>query len=97
MKNDVATLIQIDEEIASSTESLKRFPSFSSSNYKMSFKSRLNKFSKALKRMADNPVALKNYRNPSYHLPGMLANDISFSSTGALLTNVYKHNQEFNG
>jgi len=86
MKNDVATLIQIDEEIASSTESLKRFPSFSSSNYKMSFKSRLNKFSKALKRMADNPVALKNYRNPSYHLPGMLANDISFSSTGALLT-----------
>lgn len=86
MKNDVDALIQIDEEIASSTESLKRYPSFSSSNYQMSFKSRLNKFSKSVKRMADNPVALKNYRNPSFHLPGMLANDISFSSAGAVMS-----------
>ncbi|MCH2230783.1 MAG: type IX secretion system membrane protein PorP/SprF [Crocinitomicaceae bacterium] len=53
--------------------------------YEMTFKVRMNKFSRALRRMMDNPVALKNYRDPHYHVPGMLPNDVSFSSTGALL------------
>jgi len=55
-------------------------------NYQLTLKGRINNISRAVQRMMDNPVALKNYRDPHYHVPGMLPNDVNFSSTGALLT-----------
>lgn len=55
-------------------------------SYQLTLKGRINNISRAVQRMMDNPVALKNYRDPHYHVPGMLPNDVNFSSTGALLT-----------
>ncbi|MFT5778295.1 MAG: hypothetical protein ACI837_001251 [Crocinitomicaceae bacterium] len=50
-----------------------------------SFKKKLKNMSRALKRMMDNPIALKNSRDPHFHVPGMTANDINFSSAGTLI------------
>lgn len=58
----------------------------SSSEYKISFKSKLNAFSRKVQRMMDNPVALKNFRDPYYHVPGLSAIDVNFSSTGTMLS-----------
>lgn len=56
-----------------------------SSKYKRGIKSRLKSFGRIIQRMMDNPVALKNSRDPHFHVPGMLPTDINFSSTGTLL------------
>lgn len=56
-----------------------------SSEYKESFKSKMKKALFNLERMFDNPVALKNYRDPHYHVPGKTANEINFSATGTML------------
>ena len=50
-----------------------------------SFKDRFNKFTRSLERMMNSPIALKNSRDPHYHIPGKTANDINFSSTGTLI------------
>lgn len=57
-----------------------------SSDYRTSFKERFKKFSRSLERMMNSPIALKNSRDPHYHVPGMTANDISFSSAGTLIS-----------
>jgi hypothetical protein len=36
--------------------------------------------------MLDNPVALKNLKDPIYHVPGMQAMDINFGAVGTLLS-----------
>jgi hypothetical protein len=35
--------------------------------------------------MMDNPIALKNSRDPQYHVPGLLSQDVNFGATGTLL------------
>lgn len=55
------------------------------STYKISFHSKLNKFGRSVQRMLDNPVALKNKKDPYYHIPGMQAMDINFGSVGTML------------
>lgn len=45
---------------------------------------RLSKATRALTRMMDNPVALKNLKDPNFHLPGMLPADVNFGNTGTL-------------
>jgi type IX secretion system PorP/SprF family membrane protein len=50
-----------------------------------SFSRKWNNFERNIKRMANNPIALKNLKDPLYHVPGMLANDINFSAAGNLL------------
>lgn len=57
----------------------------SSGNYKSSMRSKINQLSRTLQRMLDNPIALTNYKDPNYHVPGMTQNDISFSSAGNML------------
>lgn len=64
----------------------KNTPQIGSVEYKVSLKSRLNSFSRSVQRMMDNPVALKNFRDPQFHVPGMLANDVNFSSAGTMLS-----------
>ena len=59
---------------------------FSVDNYRLSFKQKLNRFSREMRRMMDNPIALTNYRDPYYHVPGMLPNDVNFSATGTMLS-----------
>jgi type IX secretion system PorP/SprF family membrane protein len=58
---------------------------FSSTDYKESFSSRLSKAKRALTRMMDNPVALKNLKDPYYHIPALQAMDVNFGSVGTLL------------
>lgn len=48
-------------------------------------KERLSKFTRSLERMMNSPIALKNSRDPLYHVPGMTASDINFSSAGTLV------------
>ncbi|MDG1332801.1 MAG: type IX secretion system membrane protein PorP/SprF [Crocinitomicaceae bacterium] len=57
----------------------------SSGNSRKSFKDRFNKFTRSLERMMNSPIALKNSRDPHYHVPGMTSNDINFSSAGTLI------------
>lgn len=57
-----------------------------SGDHRTSFKERMKKFSRSLERMMNSPIALKNSRDPHYHVPGMTANDISFSSAGTLIS-----------
>lgn len=57
-----------------------------SSDYKNSLKARLNAFGRKIQRTLDNPVALKNFRDPTYHVPGMLPNDINFGAAGTMLS-----------
>lgn len=57
----------------------------SSSEYKETFRMKYKKALKNLERMFDNPIALKNYRDPHYHVPGKMANEINFSATGTML------------
>jgi hypothetical protein len=59
-------------------------PKVSSTDYSSSFSSKFNKAARALSRMMDNPVALKNLKDPSFHLPGMLPADVNFGNTGTL-------------
>ncbi len=83
---ELQVLDKKDYVLASRTEREVTFTNFkSNNNYKKSIKSKFSKFSRTIRRMANNPVALKNYRDPNYHVPGMLANDVSFSSTGTML------------
>jgi type IX secretion system PorP/SprF family membrane protein len=58
---------------------------FSSSDYKESFSSRLSKAKRALTRMMDNPVALKNLKDPYYHIPALQSMDVNFGSVGTLM------------
>lgn len=58
----------------------------SSENHRTSFKDRLSKFSRSLERMMNSPIALKNSRDPHYHVPGLTANDINFSTAGTLIS-----------
>lgn len=57
----------------------------SSSDSRNSFKDRYSKFKRSLDRMMNQPIALKNSRDPHYHVPGMTSNDINFSSAGTLV------------
>lgn len=59
--------------------------SASSSDYKRSFSDKLRTLGRTIQRMMDNPIALKNSRDPQYGLPGMTAQDINFSAVGGLL------------
>ncbi len=75
----------IEDVLAKKYERKKKFPTFLSSDYSNSFKSKLKKAARAFERMMNNPIALTNYRDPSFHLPGKLNNDINFSSAGTVL------------
>ncbi len=59
---------------------------FASQNNSKSIKDHLSKFARNLERMMNAPIALKNARDPHYHVPGLTANDINFSSAGTLVS-----------
>ena len=53
--------------------------------YKETFSSKLRQAGRALSRMLDNPIALKNLKDPHYHIPGMQPTEVNFGSVGTLL------------
>lgn len=59
---------------------------FERTEYKVSFSAKLSRMGRKVQRMLDNPVALKNMKDPLYHVPGMQATDINFGSVGTLLS-----------
>ena len=80
---------EIPNEISSKDFASKSFTSknvrFVKTDYKMPFSSKLNKMGRSIQRMMDNPVALKNTKDPYYHVPGMQAMDVNFGAVGTLL------------
>ena len=68
------------ETIASANESQGR-----SVNYESSYKHKVSKFVRQLRNMANNPIALKNYRDAYHHVPGMTATDLNFGATGTMI------------
>ncbi len=56
-----------------------------SEEHSFSFQKKMKSFARKIERMANNPVALRNYRDPDFHIPGMLINDVNFSATGTML------------
>ena len=59
---------------------------FEKTDYKLSFSAKLSRMGRKVQRMLDNPVALKNMKDPHYHIPGMQATDINFGTVGTLLS-----------
>ncbi|MEN9400598.1 MAG: Type secretion system rane protein PorP/SprF [Bacteroidota bacterium] len=53
--------------------------------YKETFSSKLRQVGRAVSRMLDNPVALKNLKDPHYHVPGMQPTEVNFGAVGTLL------------
>lgn len=80
-----ADLIDIQESDFADANESKRAMRFAKSDYKVTFGSRLHKMGRNLQRMLDNPIALRNQRDPYYHVPGMQAMDVNFSSVGTML------------
>ncbi len=68
------------DELASSDDYSGR-----SVNYESSYKHKLSKFVRRLRNMANNPIALKNYRDAYHHVPGMTATDLNFGATGTMI------------
>lgn len=60
-----------------------------------SFSYKLNDFKRAIQKMADNPIALKNLKDPHYHVPGMQAVDINFGAVGTLLATRVQTNTRY--
>lgn len=58
---------------------------FTKTDYKIPFSSKMSNMARSLQRMLDNPVALKNMKDPYYHVPGMQAMDVNFGAVGTLL------------
>lgn len=57
---------------------VKRF----ASSYNLTLKSKLGVFGRKVRNMMDNPIALKNFRDPHYNIPGLSVSDVNFSSAG---------------
>lgn len=57
----------------------------SASNSYNSFSAKMRRLQRTIERMVDNPIALKNLKDPHYHVPGMQAVDINFGAVGTLL------------
>ncbi len=75
----------ISEEKSIEKLEIKRKSVKSSSDYSLSFKHKFSAYTRKVKNMMDNPIALKNYRDPQFSIPGMSASDVNFSSAGTQL------------
>ncbi len=73
-----------EQEVKTSTSTTPRAIQ-AHSVYKETFSSKLRQVGRAVSRMLDNPVALKNLKDPHYHLPGMQPTEVNFGAVGTLL------------
>lgn len=69
--------------LAQSQESERKNQNFTLSvDYEDSYKYKLSRMVRNIRRMANNPIALKNYRDAYHHVPGVTSTDINFGATG---------------
>ncbi|MCE2682258.1 MAG: type IX secretion system membrane protein PorP/SprF [Cryomorphaceae bacterium] len=78
------SVIEQDAKTTSTSTSTSRTTP-THSVYKESFSSKLRQAGRAVSRMLDNPVALKNLKDPHYHIPGMQPTEVNFGAVGTLL------------
>ncbi len=78
-ENDRNTAAQ-NQNVAEKTENTTL-----SVNYENSYKYKLSRLVRIIRRMSNNPVALKNYRDAYHHVPGMTATDVNFGATGTMI------------
>lgn len=55
------------------------------SHKSFSLSAKLREIHRKIEKMIDNPISLKNLKDPYYHVPGMQSVDINFGATGTLL------------
>jgi hypothetical protein len=79
--------VAINETVSEQEDKTTTTPRTSQTHsvYKETFSSKLRQAGRALSRMLDNPVALKNLKDPHYHLPGMQPTEVNFGAVGTLL------------
>jgi len=53
--------------------------------YQLMMKTKAGSFGRKVMGMMNNPIALKNFRDPHYNIPGLSVSDINFSSAGSQL------------
>jgi len=75
-------LIPADDKIISFLPKKKSTINRFVSTYNLTFKSKLGAFGRKVRGMADNPIALRNFRDPHYSIPGLSVSDVNFSSAG---------------
>lgn len=68
-----------------STEERKNSNFTLSVDYEDTYKNKMSRFVRKIRRMANNPIALKNYRDAYQHVPGMTATDLNFGATGTMI------------
>jgi type IX secretion system PorP/SprF family membrane protein len=78
-------LVNQNSEAAIVKGTSENHTTFAKSDYNLSFSARLSKIGRSIQRMLDNPVALKNMKDPYYHVPGMQALDVNFGAVGTML------------
>lgn len=54
-------------------------------DYEESYKYKMSRFVRNIRRMANNPIALKNYRDASHLVPGTSQIDLNFGATGTMI------------
>jgi hypothetical protein len=73
------------EQDAKTTSTSTSRTTLTHSVYKESFSSKLRQAGRAVSRMLDNPIALKNLKDPHYHIPGLQPTEVNFGAVGTLL------------
>lgn len=86
LKPRKATIIDYEPGWQRSAQSSNSSKKSGGKDMHLSFKSKLDRMARSVQRMMDNPIALKNSRDPHYHVPGVLPQDVNFGAVGTLLT-----------
>lgn len=81
----IESVLVNDQKLVAKEKSSNSRNTFAKTDYKLSFASRMSKMGRSIQRMMDNPVALKNMKDPYYHVPGMQSMDVNFGAAGTLL------------
>jgi hypothetical protein len=91
--NDVIAHLNKDFEKVNTKSNEKSSSSKKSSSYKgrrMNLKKRFSSMARQLKKMADQPVALRNSKDPHFHAPFMTGYNANFGMVGTLMRNRFQ-------
>ncbi len=73
------------EEVIADWKLHRKATTKTSNSNSLSFSMKMKNLQRIIDKMVDNPIALKNLKDPHYHLPGMQAVDVNFGAVGTLL------------
>jgi len=83
---DTVSFNEMESAKAKSSEHVQLKSTGNGKKMDISIAMRWRKLSRTVKRMMDNPVALKNVKDPIYLTPGMQPMDVNFAAAGKLLS-----------